>query len=632
MAAEEDPYAEFDADFDPYAMLDEQPAEEEEKTPFPEKRGTSRASIQLPEVAQLGTRKFLPPAEGVRGAAKNAGVTAAILTTSDPAEIAKMLAAQNPDVGITYAPDGALIATNNANGAQAVINRPGASYMDILQTLGLASAFTPIGGLAAGATAVPLMAARTAITETAKKKALNEATKAAVGTMTVGSGVTEGALQAGQSLAGGEFNAGDVALSAAAGAIPEYIAKPVVGATTKLLPGSLQEAKNVLPTSLGGKSTQEAAKEIAPATITQALQYAEDTGKKIATSDALFEKLTPPLKIFFKMAERIPLTGLGSTRVKQQAQRADTLTELAHEYNIDVDTDLGQEIAQSFVDRMVRARFWGANKNPTTDQLGRAWKRESDMITDRVLRKHVANGDLNGDIVDKLLDSDRPVLMRELFGKLTPDGRRAVRQRFMSKALEAGKWRPDAAPQSVDPTKFAAFMDTPEARRSIRILFSERDQEVLAGAREYLKITQKAQTAGKGLGMAASAGVAGVSLMAEMLNALVGTLAVTSAVAHTVESDVMRNQFLRLAHAKGNPEATEAIMNAIRPAIVAGAEQWRQQRYDLPQVDIPEITPDMLKTESQKKMSELKRRAKESTSGLAELPSRIIQMLQGAAP
>jgi hypothetical protein len=371
-ATDYDPYAEDDPNFDPYAETEMAATEDMEKTPFPEKKGTSRASLQLPELAQTGTRPFLPPEETRKDVAKNFGVTAAMLTASDPAEIAKMLTAQNPDVGITYAPDGTLIATNNSNGAQAVINRPGVSYMDILQLLGLASAFTPSGRLAAGATQIPLVAARTAITNTAKKKALAEATSAAVGVMGVGAGVTEGAMQAGQSLAGGEFNKGDIALSAAAGAIPEYIAKPAISAGTKLIPGTLQEAKQALPTFLGGTSTQDIAKNVAPKTISQALQYAEDTGKKIGTSDALFEKLSPPLKIFFKMAERIPLTGLGSVRVKQQAQRADTLTELAHEYNIDVDSSLGKEIAQSFVDRMVRARFWGKNKNPTQDAIGRA--------------------------------------------------------------------------------------------------------------------------------------------------------------------------------------------------------------------------------------------------------------------
>jgi len=52
----------------------------------------------------------------------------------------------------------------------------------------------------------------------------------------------------------------------------------------------------------------------------------------------------------------------------------------------------------------------------------------------------------------------------------------------------------------------------------------------------------------------------------------------------------------------------------------------------LPEVDFSEITPEMLKTESQKQVSSLKAKAKESTAGLADLPKRALEMFQGVAP
>jgi len=248
-----DPYAEVEKRYetqrmfvDPYAQLApgyEPPPPTEFPSPFPMERGTSRASLQLPELVETGTGAFLPP--DLPALAK-AGITAAVMTTTDPNEIAQIFTQtytdENtgletqvfPDVGMTTAPDGVLILTNRKTGKSALINRPGISGMDVLQLLGLGMTFTPAGRVSAIASAPARTLAQKAATETAKKLALKTARRRGAGAMMAGSGVTETALQAGQVAAGGSFDPADIALSTVAGALPDYALDPLVRAGTKL--------------------------------------------------------------------------------------------------------------------------------------------------------------------------------------------------------------------------------------------------------------------------------------------------------------------------------------------------------------------------------------------------------------
>lgn len=603
-ALDDDPYADLAPSADPYADLADRPVQEEPliDTPFPEKPGTSQASIQLPEMATVGTNKFLPEG-GNKQDLKSLGVTAAMLTTTDPAEIAQILQAQNPDVGISYAPDGAVLATNNANGKTAVINRPGISYMDVVQGLGLVAAYSPAGRVATGAGMLARHQARTAITDTAKKAALKKATAQSAKVMAAGAAATEGAMQEGQALAGGERNLMDVAVSGAtAGILPDYVAAPLVRTGAKAV--QLAKQKGVVP-------------EI-PATVTAALKYAEDTGKKIATSDALAPFLTPAMNIWLKMSERIPVTGLGGQRVMQQAQRADSLSEMAKRFNINVDTELGKDIAQGFTDRMVKQRFFGANKNPTPEMLERAWQREGADVTDTILQRYIRKGDINEEVVDKVLDSGRTTRIAEMYSKLTPDGQRAARQRFMAQALTKAEWRPEA-PQLADPKAFAAYLDSPKARKAINVMFGDQDREVITGVREYLKLTQKAQETGKGAGMAAAGEKAGLTELLASIAILPGLAA------RAVESDLARAGFLRLAYAKGDEKAIEKAMDQLRPALLAVAKEYRQKNYDVPGANMEPITQDMVKKESQEGISELRRATTEMGSTVADLPKRALK-------
>tara|TARA_R110002020_G_scaffold467655_1_gene691390 strand:+ start:23844 stop:26072 length:2229 start_codon:yes stop_codon:yes gene_type:complete len=99
-----------------------------------------------------------------------AALTPALLTATDPNEIAEIISSNYPDIATQYqkAPDGSVypVLTNRKTGATSVINRPGLSALDVMQGVGLLAAYTPAGrastalssGLKAGATGASIEA------------------------------------------------------------------------------------------------------------------------------------------------------------------------------------------------------------------------------------------------------------------------------------------------------------------------------------------------------------------------------------------------------------------------------------------------------------------------------------------
>lgn len=631
-----DPYAEVEKRYetqrmfvDPYAQLApgyEPPPPTEFPSPFPMEPGTSRASLQLPELVETGTGAFLPPDLPVLA---KAGITAAVLTTTDPNEIAQIFSQtytdENtgletqvfPNVGVTTAPDGVLILTNRKTGKSALINRPGISGMDVLQLLGLGMTFTPAGRISALASAPARTLAQKAATETAKKLALKTARKRGAGAMMAGSGVTETALQTGQVAAGGSFDPADIALSTAVGAVPDYVLDPLIRAGTKL--------PAMLP--VVGKKIEE----VVPQNIMDALRWAKETGRKIQTSDALMERLTPAMNIFFKITERIPVMGTGGARITQRAQRADALTEIADRFGIDIESEYGKDVMESFVDRMILRRFWGQNvkvfkfkASREKAMLARAYEKEADEISSDILSRYIRKGKINEEVVDKVLDAGDTTQLGELLNKLLPAGKEAAKQRFIAKGLEKAGWIPEA-PHLADPAKFVAYLNTPAARRNIKTMFDEVDQDVLIGAREYLRLTLPAQTAGKGAGMAAAmAGGAGFAI--GVLDAVVGAGFLMGRSGALMQSAKARNFLLKMAHAKGDEKLTASIMAEARPYFIALENQWKQENWEFPSM---EITQDMLMESGTSAMDALKARAIESGERIMSAPERLMDMLGG---
>jgi len=115
--------------------------------------GAARATPQteaLPELSEIGIRGLV----GEDEIGKSLALAPALLTATDPNEIANIITSNYPDVGVTYNKDAQgnvyPILRNNKTGAVSQVNRPGMSALDVIQGLGIASALTPAGR--AGAT------------------------------------------------------------------------------------------------------------------------------------------------------------------------------------------------------------------------------------------------------------------------------------------------------------------------------------------------------------------------------------------------------------------------------------------------------------------------------------------------
>lgn len=615
-------------------------------TPFPMERGTSRASLQLPELgSQIGTTHFFPEDFPKWG---QAALTAAIMTTTDPSEIAEIFTQEVefedpntgemratrmfPNINISQAPDGTLIVNNSKTGARAIINRPGMSSFDLMQMGVIGAAYTPAGRVsalvAAPARAAAVKAATKVGSETARRLALRQARKKGTQALMAGSAVTETGLQAGQQLAGGEFNVADVAMSTAFGVVPDYVFDPLARTMTKI------------PSYLAAKTA-----DVVPANIRQAITYAKETGRKIMTSDAVAERMTPALQIFTKVVERIPLAGTGKQRKQMGRDRVDALTEIAAKYGIDIETDYGTRVMENFVQRMMNQRFWGKQQEllekipfyppaarrkaqqRAKDMLEAAWVKEADEVSEGVLKEAIKNNQIDDIVVDKVMEAGRPTQLAELWGKLTPTGKQAARQRFILRGMEEASWTP-GGPSVADPKKFMAFLDRPSNKKVIREWFSPEDQEMLGGVREYLRLTHLAQEAGKGAGMVAAMQTGGGigALLFGIFNAVAGGAAVMGGLGRTYQSGWWRNKMLKLAHVKGDEAATARIMEELRPYAIAAMNQWKGENYTFPDVN---ITPESLLEGGEDIVMNLEDRVKGAIGDIGQIPDKVIDMFGG---
>ncbi len=152
----------------------------------------TRATQELPELWESG---LLSDQDWTQVAA----LSPAMLTATDPAEIAQIITSNFPHINQLSDEKGNIYLSNGFNGVRAMVNKPGFSLMDGLQMAGLAAEYTPAAKLGSGATSI-----------------IGKMTKVGAGT-----GATEALNQTVQSASGGEFNTGDVAVATFGGALFE---------------------------------------------------------------------------------------------------------------------------------------------------------------------------------------------------------------------------------------------------------------------------------------------------------------------------------------------------------------------------------------------------------------------------
>lgn len=151
----------------------------------------TRATQELPELPeQAGFLSTVDPLTVAK-------ISPALITATDPQEIADILQSNIPEIGIQYDEKGNIIAGNNKTGKRVVLNKPGMSTMDAINILGIGSISAPAGATGAALSA-PLKAAQVAAQ----------------------SGLTTAATEAAQASVGGDFDLQNVLIdTAAAGAL-----------------------------------------------------------------------------------------------------------------------------------------------------------------------------------------------------------------------------------------------------------------------------------------------------------------------------------------------------------------------------------------------------------------------------
>lgn len=239
--------------------------------------GESRQTRQTRELPEMHRSGLLHGED--KGTA--AAITPAIMTATDPNEIAQIVTQNFPNVGVTYNKDGEgnvyPVLVNNETGAATVINRPGMSAFDALQTIGIGAALFP---------------------------ANRAATMVGAG---VKSAVGESALQATQAASGGEFNEGEVLLSAGIGAAGQGV--------ENLVSGGSRLARGDAAGTAGEKT----------------VRAGDEAGIRVMSSD-----VSPPDtfmgKALQQAGESVPLVGTAGARRAQQAERESAVNEVISRY------------------------------------------------------------------------------------------------------------------------------------------------------------------------------------------------------------------------------------------------------------------------------------------------------------
>jgi len=233
----------------------------------------TRAVKELPEIGFGG----LLSGEDMGTVAKIAGLLA---ITTNPREMGDILTNLVPHIGITSDEQGNLIASNNKNGAQVMINKPGFSKLDAAQALGIMTGFTPAGM----ATAIPKTMAK----------------RGAVAALT-GSG-TQAVIETAQKAGGGEFSEFEVGL--AGGLSAAFIPLEFLGAGYRAYKGS--------PKS-------------------DIVDAGKEAGIPVMTSDIVQPK-TFVGKTAQQVGEKIPIVGTSGLREQQQNMRVRAVEDIAQRY------------------------------------------------------------------------------------------------------------------------------------------------------------------------------------------------------------------------------------------------------------------------------------------------------------
>lgn len=191
----------------------------------------------------------------------------------------------------------------------------------------------------------------------------------------------------------------------------------------------------------------------------------------------------------------------------------------------------------------------------------------------RTLRGLIEAGNVDQQVMRKVLKSGSPGDMQLLARNLSDDGIHEAQQMILRNAMRVGGWRRTAAAEAnVDPAKVLRFLEGENVEKQLQTFFPDTARAELNGMMEYLRTTAAASQIGKGVGMAAAGGMGQMS--ANAMNIV--TLGAVGALGHAYQSSAVRNLLLRLEHIKSDPRMKDAIMQEITPLLMAGGRQMAQ--------------------------------------------------------
>lgn len=553
------------------------------------------------------------------------------MTAVDDAEVVQMLK-KYPHIK-TQTTDRGTFGLNTETGQQFILNKPGFSGKDVSNALVTLLTTLPAGKVAKFASGIPGKAALTGAAETTR----------------------EAIVQGIQSAVDGEFDIWDVAMSGGLGMLPDLLITPAMRARMAEIPAPLQKA----------------------------LDFAKAHGAKLTTSDVMEKFMTPAMRITAKIVERMPFIGTGSMKVKQKAQRARIIDEVAAEYGIDATTDFGETVLSSFARKHYKSITTGNNARqiafnklnpggvlPMPNALQRVddaiaevvdlgaegdqallkrlvgikaeleeggrnfermarfrtniyrgvgfddpfkkyndrilknigdsisadmeqfskfskvgaknWSKSNKIFRDDIqnvqnteLKKLIETGDLTIDTANRILDSNKPALLRLLYSRLDKTGRQATRQRLLQDVLSDAGWSGPGSAVRAD--KVLSRFERKKTKAAMRIFFPGVHAKNLDGMKEYLRLTAATEKIGQGVGMAATgAGGMGAAVYFGGSSAA-GMMVGFAALVRAMESKPIRQMFLRLHYSKGSSKATERVMTQLRPMLLAIEQEMRQE-------------------------------------------------------
>ncbi len=250
----------------------------------------------------------------------------------------------------------------------------------------------------------------------------------------------------------------------------------------------------------------------------------------------------------------------------------------------------------------------------------------------KTLRGLVEAGEVDQQVMGRILRSGTPDELRFLVQNLSDDGLAEAQQMLMRDAMRVGGWRRTAAGEmNVDANKVLTYFERESVENRMQVLFTGRERAEFGGMLEYLRMTKAAQEIGKGVGMAAAGGVP--QLGANAMNFL--TLGLIGFAGQGYQSAPVRNLLLRMYHARGDARVKDAIMTTLTPLLMAGGRQMSQSWTESDPQDMVYVSDEFAEVQDERDQGLLAQGMEQLRNAAANeeenpgVTTRLLQMLGG---